>query len=63
MSKDKNTYISSISPTIGVKEQRELLKITKDLSSMLTRTEFIKVMTVYEGVINRLFEENGIKES
>ena len=60
---DKNDelYIGSISPTIDVKQQRELLKITKDLTSMLTIDEWTEIMNIYNKAINRIFKENGVK--
>lgn len=62
MSKSKDIYIGSISPTIGVVEQRELLKMAKTVNPMLTKTEFVKIMVVYKEALERIFEENGIKE-
>ena len=60
---DKNDelYIGSISTTIDVKQQRELLKITKDLTPMLTIDEWTEIMNIYNKAINRIFEENGVK--
>ena len=38
--KDDELCIGSISPTIDVRQQRGLLKITKDVMSMLTAAEW-----------------------
>ena len=43
MSNQKNEdelYISSVTPTIGVTEQRKLLKVTKNTMILLTKDEF-----------------------
>ena len=50
---DKNDelYIGSISTTIDVKQQRELLKITKDLTPMLTIDEWMEIMNIYNKAI------------
>ena len=61
--KDDELYIGSISPTIDVKQQRGLLKVTKDLMSMLTVAEWMEIMNVYDKAIKRIFKENGVKEN
>ena len=61
--KDDDLYIGSISPTIDVKQQRGLLKVTKDIMPMLTVAEWIEIMNVYDKAINRIFKENGVKEN
>ena len=38
--KDDELYIGSISPTIDIRQQRGLLKITKDVMPMLTAIEW-----------------------
>ena len=38
--KDDELYIGSISPTIDIRHQRGLLKITKDVMLMLTAVEW-----------------------
>ena len=60
---DDNKLIGSISSTIDIKQQRRLLKITKDMMSMLTIAEWMKIMNVYDEAINRVFKENGVKEN
>ena len=61
--KDDELYIGSISPTIDIRQQKGLLKITKDLMPMLTVTEWMEIMNVYDKAINRIFKENGVKEN
>lgn len=61
--KDDELYIGSISPTIDVRQQRGLLKVTKDIMPMLTVTEWMEIMNVYNKVINRIFKENGVEEN
>ena len=61
--KDDELYIVSISPTIDVRQQRGLLKVTKDLMPMLTVAEWMEIMNVYDKAINRIFKENGVKEN
>ena len=60
---DDELYIGSISPTIDVRQQRELLKVTKDIMPMLTVAEWMEIMNVYDKAINRIFKENGVKEN
>ena len=43
--------------TIKTEEQKELIKITKDLSKALTKEEYIEIMKVYWNLLNRLVEE------
>ena len=61
--KDDELYIGSISPTIDIRQQRELLKITKDIMPMLTVAEWMQIMNVYDKAIKRIFKENGVKEN
>lgn len=61
--KDDELYIGSVSPTIDVRQQRGLLKLTKDIMPMLTVTEWMEIMNVYNKVINRIFKENGVEEN
>ena len=61
--KDDELYRRSISPTIDVRQQRGLLKVTKDLMPMLTVAEWMEIMNVYDKAINRIFKENGVKEN
>ena len=44
--KDDELYIGSISRTIDVRQQRGLLKVTKDLMPMLTVAEWMERMNV-----------------
>lgn len=62
MSKDDELYIGSVSPTIGVKEQRDLIQVTKQVMPMLTHEEFVSVMAIYGKVLDRIFKENGLEE-
>ena len=55
-------YISSVTPTIGVTEQRKLLKVTKNTMILLTKDEFAQIMYVYGKAIDRVLKENGVKE-
>jgi len=61
MSNDEQ-YIGSMSPTIGVKEHRELLQVTKQVGFLLTQEEFAKIMAVYMQTLDRVFKENGLAE-
>ena len=61
--KDDELYIGSISPTIDVRQQRGLLKVTKDIMPMLTVVEWMEIMNVYNKAIKRIFKENGVKEN
>ena len=61
--KDDELYRRSISPTIDVRQQRGLLKVTKDLMPMLTVAEWMEIMNIYDKAINRIFKENGVKEN
>lgn len=61
--KDDDLYIGSISPTIDVRQQRGLLKVTKDIMPMLTVVEWMQIMNVYDKAIKRIFKENGVKEN
>lgn len=61
--KDDELYIGSISPTIDVRQQRGLLKVTKDLMPMLTVAEWMGIMNLYDKALNRIFKENGVKEN
>lgn len=62
MNKENDIYIGSISPTIGVKEQRDLIEVSREINSMLTKDEFLRIMAIYGEALERIFEENGIKE-
>lgn len=61
--KDDDLYIGSISQTIDVRQQRGLLKVTKDMMPMLTVVEWMEIMNVYDKAIKRIFKENGVKEN
>lgn len=62
MSSESEQYISSISPTIGVKEQRQLLEMQRTMNALLTQEEYVKIMAVYGSAIDRVFKENGMEE-
>lgn len=60
--KDDDVYISSVSPTIDVRQQRGLLDVTKNVMSLLTLDEWMRIMDIYHEAINRIFRENGLPE-
>ena len=60
--KNDDIYIGSISPTIGVKEQRVLAQMARQINPMLTMKEYAKIATVYGEAIDRILKENGIEE-
>lgn len=43
--------------TIGVKEQRNLIEATRDLSRAMTKEEYFSVMLIYRKVVDRLVSE------
>ena len=59
---DDNKNLYSQSETIGVLEQRKLIEIARPINRMLTQAEFIAIVNVYNGAINRLMKENGEEE-
>ena len=59
---NKELYIGSITPTIGVVDQRKLLEVTKRAMVFLTKEEFSQIMYVYGKALDRVLKENGIKE-
>lgn len=63
MENNKELYIGSVSPTIGVKEQRDLIHVSRQVGPMLTNQEFVSIMAIYNQALNRVFKENGIKET
>lgn len=62
MAKEDDIYIGSVSPTIGVSQQRGLLDVTKNVMPLLTVSEWIRIMDIYHEAINRVFKENGLEE-
>ncbi|MDU5110290.1 MAG: hypothetical protein E6248_07565 [Clostridium sp.] len=53
-----------IKNSIGVGQQRQLLELTRELARTLTEEEFLKIVSVYNSVVNRLIkqaEEEGIE--
>jgi len=60
--KDDDVYISSVSPTIDVRQQRGLLDVTKNVMPLLTLDEWMRIMDIYHEAINRIFRENGLPE-
>ena len=62
MSDNDELYIGSISPTIGVKEQRDLAVLAKQVNPMLTMKEYAAIMTVYGEALDRILKENNITE-
>lgn len=63
MKNNKEVYIGSVSPTIGVKEQKDLIHVSKEVGPMLAYEEFVSIMSVYNKALDRIFKENGIKEN
>ena len=57
MSDEKMIY--SVSETIGVKQQRQLIELARPLNQMLTQSEFMAIVGVYNGAIDRLLKEGG----
>lgn len=55
-------YIGSISPTIGIKEQKALVQVSTQINPMLTDQEFKEILSIYGKAIDRILEENGITE-
>ena len=55
-------YIGSISPTIGVKEQRDMAEIARKVNPMLTYKEYTLIMAVYGKALNRILKENGMED-
>ena len=62
MVKDDELYIGSISPTIGVKEQRDLAQIARQANPMLTQQEYVSIMAIYGSALDRILKENGLEE-
>jgi hypothetical protein len=62
MESNDELYIGSVSPTIGVKEQRDLIQVTRQVMPMLTHEEFVSVMAIYGKALDRIFKENGLEE-
>lgn len=53
-----------IKNSIGVSKQRQLIELTRELVRALTEEDFMKIVSVYNNVINRLIkqaEEEGIE--
>ena len=62
MSSDE-VYIGSVTPTIGVAEQRALAKVTRQMCGLLTNDEFVRIMNVYNNAIDRILKENGVESN
>jgi len=56
----ENLY--SKSETIGVAEMRKLTELNRTLLQMLTKEEFLAIVGVYQGVIDRLIKENEVEQ-
>lgn len=59
--KEKNIILED---SIGVSQQRQLFELTRELSKALNEEEFLKIVSVYNSVINRLIKqakEQGIE--
>ncbi|WMI81927.1 hypothetical protein [Anaerotignum sp. MB30-C6] len=56
----KQENLVSQSETIGVLEMRKLSELNRTLLHMLTQQEFLAIVGVYKGVIDRLVAENGV---
>lgn len=61
--KNDELYIGSISSTIDIRQQKALLKVTKNIMPILTVTEWMKIMNIYDKAIERVLKENGVKEN
>lgn len=58
---EKNIIIKD---SIGVSKQRQLFELNRELARTLNEEEFLKIVAVYNSVINRLIkqaEEEGIE--
>lgn len=58
---EKNIIIKD---SIGVSKQRQLFELNRELARTLNEEEFLKIVAVYNSVINRLIkqaEEDGIE--
>ena len=55
-------YVSSVTPTIGITEQRKLLEVTTNTMILLTKDELAQITYVHGKAIDRVLKENGIKE-
>jgi hypothetical protein len=53
------TMIYSHSETIGVREIRNLMELTRTMGQMLTKDEYVAIANIYDGAIERLLKENG----
>lgn len=62
MEKNTRMYISSASPTITIAEQRQLFKVAKEMNCVLTKEEFISIMSIYGHAIDRILQENNMEE-
>lgn len=49
----------SKSETIGIPDIRNLMELTQELGKMLTQTEYLMIVHVYDSAIKRLLRENG----
>lgn len=52
----------SKSETIGVPDIRRLMELAQELNKILTPTEYLAIVNVYNSAINRLLRENGLGE-
>jgi len=55
-------YLVPKSATIGVLEMRKLTELNRTLLHVLTKQEFLNIVMIYDGVINRLIAENEGEE-
>ncbi|PWL51809.1 MAG: hypothetical protein DBY38_12755 [Clostridium cadaveris] len=42
---------------LGIREQRHLIELTRGLMAALTYEEFMQILTVYNGVADRLMKQ------
>lgn len=49
----------SKSETIGIPDIRNLMELTQELGKILTPTEYLMIVHVYDSAIKRLLRENG----
>lgn len=59
---NKEVYIGSVSPTIGVAEQRNLAVLAKQVNPMLTEKEYAAIMATYGEALDRILKENDMEE-
>ena len=59
---DSETYITSLSPTVGAVEVRKLKEISEQIGPLLTINEYMRVMDVFSEAIDRILKENNVED-